>query len=190
MSVGNLCCDEEDFIRNVPGPARSDSQCHSWENVGVVSLAREEGLSTGQGNLWEWTPTCKYSPALIKDKKKKSIPIRKRSLIFLLLIITCAQGDTGDRVAKPQSAEACPPKPPPVDTLGGPTPPEPRSGPWKGYQALSTCLYCKCSDLAEESFYLSINHLWGMKGDSCRTKVWGCVIALAIGGGEGKGKNE
>lgn len=89
MSVGNLCCDEEDFIRDVPNPAGSDSQCHSWEDVGVVSLAREEGLSTGQGNLWEWTSTCKYSPALIKEKEK-AIPIRKRSLVFLLLIMTCA----------------------------------------------------------------------------------------------------
>lgn len=124
MSVGNLCCDEEDFIRNVPDPTGSDSQCHSWEDVGIVSLAREEGLSTGQGNLWEWTPTCKYSPALGKEKEK-SIPIWKRSHIFLLLTMTCAQGDTGDRVAKPQSAEASPPKSPPVDTLGGPTSPEP-----------------------------------------------------------------
>lgn len=47
MSVGNLCCDEEDFIRDVPDPAGNDSQCHSWEDVGVVSLAREEGLSIG-----------------------------------------------------------------------------------------------------------------------------------------------
>lgn len=40
-------------------------------------------------------------------------------------------GDTGDRVAKTQSAELSPPEPPPADTLGGPTPPEAGSEPWK-----------------------------------------------------------
>ena len=49
--VGNLCCDEEDIVRDVPDAAGNDSQCHSWEDVGVVSLAREEGLSVGQGYL-------------------------------------------------------------------------------------------------------------------------------------------
>ena len=51
MPVGNLCCDEEDIIRDVPDSAGNDSQCYSWEDVGVVSLAREEGLSVGQGHL-------------------------------------------------------------------------------------------------------------------------------------------
>lgn len=99
MSIGNLCCDEEDFIRDVPDPAGNDSQSHSWEDVGVVSLAREEGLSIGQGYLWEWTPTCKYSPALIKETEK-SIQISKRSLIFLLLIMTCAQGTLVTKLLK------------------------------------------------------------------------------------------
>lgn len=51
MPVGNLCCDEEDIVRDVPDSASNDSQCHSWEDVGIVSLAREEGLSIGQGYL-------------------------------------------------------------------------------------------------------------------------------------------
>lgn len=51
MPAGNLCGDEEDIIRDVPDSTADDSECHSWEDVGVVALAREEGLSTGQGYL-------------------------------------------------------------------------------------------------------------------------------------------
>lgn len=162
MSVVNLCREEKDFIRDVPDPAGNDSQCHSREDVGVVSLAREEGLSTGQGYLWEWTPTCKYCPALIKEREK-SIQIWQRSQISAAHHDLCS-GDTGDKVAKPQSAEASPPEAAPADTLGGPTPPEAPShdqGHAKGHQAWSVCLYCKCSDLAE--CCLCISHLWSVK---------------------------
>lgn len=187
MPVGNLCCDEEDIIRDVPHSAADDSQCHSWEDVGVVPLAREEGLSVGQGHLWEWTPACKYSPALIKERER-GVKIQKRHLTFLLLAMICAQGTLVTKWTDLQPASGSPPEPSPADTSGGLGPQSHR----QGHQAPSGCWHCPSAfNVLRKSLFLSINHLRRVRRDSSN-KGLGAVWLLypAAGGGEGEVESE
>lgn len=82
----NLCSGEEEIIRNMPDSTGDDSQCHSWEHIGVVSLAGEEGLSVGQGYFRERTPTCKYTSALLEDRQTHILG--EQHLEFILLFMT------------------------------------------------------------------------------------------------------
>lgn len=151
----------------MPHSAGDDSQCHSWEDVGVVSLAREEGLSVGQGHLWEWTPACKYSPALIRERER-GVQIQKRRLAFLLLAMVCAQSPLVTKWTNLQPASGSPPEPSPADTSGGPGPQSHRQGCGQGHRAPSGCWHCPSAlNVLRKSLVLSINHLWRVRRDSC-----------------------
>lgn len=63
--MNHLCSGEEDIIRYVAHTTGDDTQSHSWEHVGVVSLSGVEGTTIGQRHLVEWTSAGKDASALI-----------------------------------------------------------------------------------------------------------------------------
>lgn len=59
-----LCCSEEDFLSNVSDGAGGDTQAHTGEDVGIVSLTREERPPIRQGDGVKWAATGKDAPPL------------------------------------------------------------------------------------------------------------------------------
>ena len=70
MSVCYLCCSEEDFLSNMSDGTSSDTQAHSGEDVGVVSLTGVELPPIRQGEGVEWAATGKDAPPLQHNEIK------------------------------------------------------------------------------------------------------------------------
>lgn len=66
-----LCCQEEDLVRDVPDPAGDDSQSHSREHVGVVSLPRNEDPAIFQSHALKRTSTGEDPSALEAGRKSE-----------------------------------------------------------------------------------------------------------------------
>lgn len=64
MSVSYLCCREEDFLGDVSDGAGSDTQAHTGEDVGVVSLTRVERPPIRQCDGVERAATGEDAPTL------------------------------------------------------------------------------------------------------------------------------
>lgn len=64
MGQSYLCCQEEDLVWDVPDPASDDSQGHSREHIGVVSLPGNEGPAFFQSHTLKRTSTGKDPSAL------------------------------------------------------------------------------------------------------------------------------
>lgn len=66
MWLTDLCCSEEDLLRNVPDGAGSDAQAHPREDVGVVPLTGMESSPVRQRDGLERAPAGEDAPTLRK----------------------------------------------------------------------------------------------------------------------------
>lgn len=68
---GYLCRQEEDLVWDVPNATSNDSQSHSWEHIGIVSLPRNEGPAIFQSHALKRTSAGKDPSALEAGRKSR-----------------------------------------------------------------------------------------------------------------------
>lgn len=71
---GYLCRQEEDLVWDVPNATSNDSQSHSWEHIGIVSLPRNEGPAIFQSHALKRTSAGKDPSALEAGRKAEMEP--------------------------------------------------------------------------------------------------------------------